>query len=90
MAEALEIGRVIIPFMNGGLSAVGLAISEVQHDYVKTIAKKAQGLDPEELLVPFLELQEEGLGQLEREGIDRSQAVIEWSAEVGTWLYDPF
>ncbi|HIE47623.1 TPA: hydantoinase/oxoprolinase family protein, partial [Candidatus Bipolaricaulota bacterium] len=82
LAEGLEIGTVIIPFMNGGLSAVGLAISEVQHDYVKTIAKKAQGLSPEELLAHFQELQQKGLAQLQREGIDRSQAVIEWSADM--------
>lgn len=82
LAEGLEIGSVIVPFMNGGLSAVGLVISEVQHDYVKTIAKKAQSLSPEQLLAHFRELQQKGLGQLEREGIDRSQAVIEWSADM--------
>jgi len=62
LAEGLEIGSVIVPFMNGGLSAVGLAISEVQHDYVKTIAKKAQGLSPEELSPTSANCSRRGLG----------------------------
>lgn len=82
IAESLEIQRVIIPMANGNLSAVGLAISDIQHDYVKTIIKKADEIAPSELHNTFKALQEGGEAQLRAENIDPSEALIEWFSDM--------
>ncbi len=82
IADLLGIRRVVIPVANGNFSAVGLAISDIQHDYVKTLVKCSDDLSPGQLFAYFRELQEKGLRQLREEGIDPSTAGIEWSADM--------
>jgi len=82
IADSLGIRQVIIPMANGNLSAVGLAISDIQHDYVKTLMKRSDELTPSALYEGFEELQQKGLQQLEEEKVDPSTAQVEWSADM--------
>ena len=82
VADLLEIRKVIIPTANGNFSAVGLAISDIQHDYVTTLMKPSNTLSPITLYRTFKALQEKGLEQLRREGVDPSGASVEWSSDM--------
>ncbi len=82
IADILGMRQVIIPTANGNLSAVGLAISDIQHDYVKTLMQRSDNLDPDVLAEGFRELQDRGIRQLRDEGVDPSTATVEWSADL--------
>ena len=82
IADSLGIHHVIIPIANGNLSAVGLAISDIQHDYVKTLMKRSDELTPKTLFEGFTELKEKGFRQLQKEGIDVSSIQVEWAADM--------
>ncbi len=82
IAESLGIRRVIIPTANGNLSAVGLAISDIQHDYVKTLMKRSDDLAPGTLFEEFRQLQKKGFRQLEEEKVDVSTVRVEWAADM--------
>lgn len=82
IAEELGITKIVVPPMAGNFSAVGLAVADVQHDYVRTVAKKEKDIDPEELLAMFRIMEDEGMRQLREENVDDSNIRIEWSADM--------
>lgn len=82
IARELKMARVIVPPMSGNFSAVGFVVADVQHDYVRTLAKKQNEIDPAELLQAFREMEEEGLRQLEQESVSPEEAEIVWSADL--------
>ncbi len=82
IARELNMARVIVPPMSGNFSAVGFVVADVQHDYVRTLARKEHEIDPSELLREFREMEEEGLGQLEQERVRPEETEIVWSADL--------
>ena len=82
IARELNMARVIVPPMSGNFSAVGFVVADVQHDYVRTLAQKEHEIDPSELLREFLEMEEEGLRQLEQERVRSAETEIVWSADL--------
>ncbi|MEW5910167.1 MAG: hydantoinase/oxoprolinase family protein, partial [Thermodesulfobacteriota bacterium] len=48
LARELNMARVIIPPMSGNFSAIGLAVANIQRDYVRTFGKKAGKFNPSE------------------------------------------
>ena len=82
MAKELGIGTVIVPPMCGNFSAVGLVVADIQHNYVKTLAKKDYEIEPHELLNIFRGMEEEGLKQLREEGVKEDDIISEWSADL--------
>ena len=82
IARELNMARVIVPPMSGNFSAVGFVVADVQHDYVRTLARKEHEIDPSELLREFLEMEEEGLRQLEQERVRSAETEIVWSADL--------
>lgn len=82
LAKELGIGKVIVPPMCGNFSAVGLVVSDIQHNYVRTLAKKDYEIEPEELLKILRELEEEGFKQLKEEGVRKEDIISEWSADL--------
>ncbi|HME46450.1 MAG TPA: hydantoinase/oxoprolinase family protein [Syntrophorhabdales bacterium] len=82
IAEELDIRKIVVPPMAGNFSAVGLAVADVQHDYVRTIAKKQEEVDPAELLNMFRIMEDEGVRQLREENVDEKNIRIEWSADM--------
>ncbi len=82
IAEELGIRKIVVPPMAGNFSAVGLAVADVQHDYVRTIAKKQEEVDPAELLNMFRIMEDEGVRQLREENVDEKNIRIEWSADM--------
>jgi len=82
LAGELNMGKVIAPAMCGNFSAVGLAVADIQHDYVRTFARKETRLDPAELLIIFREMEEEGTAQLLEEKVTKDLIEISWSADL--------
>lgn len=82
IARELNMPRVIVPPMSGNFSAVGMSLADLQHDYVRTLAKKDFEIDPGELLRHFREMEEEGIRQLIDEKIAKEAIEITWSADL--------
>jgi len=82
LALELNMARVIAPAMCGNFSAVGLAVADIQHDYVRTFARKENSLDPTEVLQVFKEMEAEGFRQLREEKVPEQRIEISWSADL--------
>jgi len=82
LAMELNMARVIAPAMCGNFSAVGLAVADIQHDYVRTFARKQNQLDPAELQRVFKEMEVEGIRQLAEEKVPQEKIEISWSADL--------
>jgi len=82
IATDLGIDKIIVPLMCGNFSAVGLAVADIQHDYVKTVAKRQSDIQPDELLEIFERLEKEGVRQLKEENVKEENTYIEWSADL--------
>jgi len=82
IAEELGITKIVVPPMAGNFSAVGLVVADVQHDYVRTVAKKEGGVDSEELLAMLKIMEAEGTRQLREENVESPNIRIEWSADM--------
>jgi len=82
MASELGIGTVIVPDMCGNFSAVGLAVADIQHDYVRTLAKRRRDITPEQLAEGFAVMEDEGVLQLRAENVKDNDISIEWSADL--------
>jgi N-methylhydantoinase A len=82
IARDLNMAKVIIPPMCGNFSAVGMVIADIQHDYVRTLARKAPNIDPEDLLKAFKEMEEMGMRQVKEEKVPRAAVEITWSADL--------
>jgi len=82
LAGELNMAKVIAPAMCGNFSAVGLAVADIQHDYVRTFARKEIHLDPAELLRVFMEMEQESRRQLLEERVSEDRIEISWSADL--------
>jgi len=82
LARDLKVGKVIVPPLCSNLSALGLLVADTQHDYVRTVAKKEDHIDPAELTDAFNTLEKQGLEDLRRERIAEEDIVIQRSADL--------
>ena len=82
IAAELGISKIVIPPMCGNLSAVGLVVADVSHDYVRTVAKRQHDLNLQDLLEAYQALEREGIRQLKEENVDDKDILIEWSADL--------
>jgi N-methylhydantoinase A len=82
IAMELNIPRVIVPPMSGVLSALGLLVADIQHDYVTTIRTRNKEITPHELRSQFREIERTGIHQLRKERVPREDIAIEWSADL--------
>jgi N-methylhydantoinase A len=82
IAKELNMGRVIVPPMSGNFSAVGLVVADIQHDYVRTFARKDYEIEPNDLLSQFKEMEAEGIKQLQEEKVAIDEMEITWSGDL--------
>jgi len=82
IARELNMAQVIVPAMSGNFSAVGMVVADIQHDYVRTFARKHRDMAPGDLLSEFLDMEEEGKKQLLEEKVPEERAEITWSADL--------
>ena len=68
IARELQMRRVLVPPAPGVFSAAGLLLSEVEHEFVRTLPARGGSATPELLLAGFRELEEQAHGALAAEG----------------------
>ena len=68
VARELSIPTVVIPPGQGAFSALGMLMADVQHDHARTRVTPLNGLNVDEVIEAFVEMEAEGLEQLADDG----------------------
>ena len=82
IARELGIPLVLIPRESSVFCAAGMLISDLQHDYVRTLTREWQHLSLTEVNQIFTELEDDGRTNLAQEGIAADQVRIEASLDM--------
>ena len=82
VANLLGIKQVIVPLSPGITSAHGLLVSEFKNDYARTYTKRSSEHESDDLNRIFSELETQGRGWLEKEGLDQHAFSIEKSIDL--------
>ena len=77
LASELSIPRVLVPQYTGVLSALGVAIADVEKDYVQTIMLGEEKFDYDSIQKLYEPMKENGLYDLEQEGFKQSDIIIQ-------------
>ena len=78
IARELHIPRLVIPRVPGHFSALGMLLSDLRHDYVRTYYKPLEACDFEALLQIFAEMREEGETLLQSEGVSSGDVSVQF------------
>ncbi|MEK7863388.1 MAG: hydantoinase/oxoprolinase family protein, partial [Chloroflexota bacterium] len=82
LAEELAMRRVIVPRFPGVFSAFGLLVADTRHDFLRTVMRGEDRLDPGWLTGVLRELTAQGEAELAADGIAPAQRRILWSADL--------
>ena len=82
IARELEIPLALIPRESSVFCAAGMLISDLQHDYVRTLTREWQQISLAEINRIFAELEHEGQANLTQEGIAADHVRIEASFDM--------
>jgi N-methylhydantoinase A len=82
IARDLNMKTVVVPNLCGNLSALGLIVTDVVHDYVRTVGARAAETSPARLLERFREMESEGVAQVLQEHVREEDITLEWSADL--------
>jgi N-methylhydantoinase A len=82
IARDLNMKTVVVPNLCGNLSALGLIVTDVVHDYVRTVGARAVETNPARLLERFREMESEGVAQVLQEHVREEDITLEWSADL--------
>jgi len=77
VAGELSIPRVLVPQYPGVLSALGVAIADVEKDYVKTIMLAEDKFDYISIRNLYKHMEENGLYDLEQEGFNQTDTIVQ-------------
>jgi len=77
MARDLGMAGVIVPLYPGVFSAIGLLMSDVKHDYIRSRMTPIAALAPADAAAVFAELETQARGDLRRDGFSDSGIRIE-------------
>ncbi len=76
LAKELKIPKVLVPPIPGILSAMGMLISDIRHDFVLTRILPAHTVKPDEMEAIFQELTAKALEMLRKEGVNQKDTLI--------------
>ncbi len=82
LAAELEIPRVMVPPYPGITCAYGLLLSDLTHDYGRTVLRELREVTPEELADWFAGLEARGAEDLKRDGIGAEEQVFLRSVDI--------
>lgn len=82
LAEALEIGRVIIPPIPGGFSALGLVATDLQRNYGRTYYELLEQADIARMAAIFADMESAGRAMLEQAGVPEERRELRRFADV--------
>ena len=77
LARELEIPKVIVPLYPGNFSAFAMLLTDLKHDYVRTLAVDFAAAEPSEVERVYASMEAEGKEHLTAEGVfDESVSVL--------------
>ncbi len=82
VADFLGMKTVVSPPDPGNLCALGLHVSDVRRDYIRTMVRRQSGADITEIVGAWEALAEEGRRDIRAEGIADSDVKIEYVADM--------
>jgi N-methylhydantoinase A len=82
VADFLDIRTIISPPNPGNLCALGLQVSDVRRDYIRTLVRQQSKANAEEILSAWNELARTGADDIRAEGIPEDKIRIYFSADV--------
>jgi len=82
IAEELGVSTILVPQFPGNLSALGLIVSDLRLDDVRSWMRTWNGLDRESLEQEFRTLEKDSLASLKREGFDAPEIFLQRSLDL--------
>ena len=82
IARSLQMRRVLVPLAPGVFSAAGLLLSEIEHEFVRTLTVRGRDASAEVLHAGYLELEEQAEEALVAEGVSREAVVFSRFADI--------
>jgi N-methylhydantoinase A len=82
VARALSMGRVLVPPASGVFSAVGLLFSSSEQEFVRTLLRRSDEIDPDAVTEEYGSLADEAWSSLAEEGIAPESAVFSRLADL--------
>ena len=76
LAEEMDIPRVLVPVAPGVTSALGLLMTDLRHDFVRTVLLSGDGLTHGELGARFAEMEDEALERMRQEGVEAGDVTL--------------
>ena len=70
LASEVQIPKTIIPMSPGTTSAMGLLVTDLKHDYSRTLIQRVDQVDVDMVAIIYRELEVDGRESLEREGMN--------------------
>lgn len=82
IAEILGLVTVLVPPSPGNVSAFGLLAVDLKDEYVRTLVRRHDEVDPDEIGAVLTGLQADALESLRLEGVAGERMAVEWSVDV--------
>lgn len=82
LADALDIGRVIIPPIPGGFSALGLVATDLQRNYGRTFYERLDQVELAAMAAVFAEMEQAGAAMLAEAAIPKERQELRRFADV--------
>ena len=82
LSAELDIPRVLVPIAPGVTSALGLLMSDLRDDFVRTVLRSSENVEAEELGSRYAEMETEALEQMLKEGFDSGSVTLIRKADV--------
>lgn len=82
LAAEMEIPNTIIPWSPGTISALGLLVTDLKHEYSKTLIERLDRLDLTTVQQTYQNLENQGRKTLNREGVPVAEIRCLWQADL--------
>ena len=82
IAAELEIGRLLIPRNASVFCAAGMLLSDLKHDYVRTLSGELGKIPPEKIHALYREMAEEAVTTLSLEGVGREHIELFYGVDL--------
>ena len=82
LAERLGVRSIIVPPAPGTFSAMGMLVSDLRHDFVRTYLKPLTEADLDEIKAHYRDMEDEAHAALQKDGIGLDQISLNFSIDV--------
>ncbi|MSP68577.1 MAG: hydantoinase/oxoprolinase family protein [Alphaproteobacteria bacterium] len=82
IARALQIARVLVPLAPGVFSALGLLLSDPEHEFVQTVFGRVGSLEASDIAAAYARLEQEARQALVAEGLDPAAVAVARAADM--------